>query len=585
MPQPLSVVLTAALVPLTLALPVVSAPAAAAAPVRPVVVEQPVDGVDRAAAAEGGAAAPTALTARRSTGRFSAVGVTWAADPAVAAVAVQVRTRTGGRWSAWSALESETAPEADSAEGRRTTRVGTDPLWVGPSDGVQVRVDAAGRRPQQVRVALIDPGSSPADASLGRSGVLGGAVAEAAETAPAYVSRAQWGADESLRNCAPTYSSGLKAAVVHNTATRNAYTAAESPAIMRSMYAYHTQTLGWCDLGYQFTVDRFGTLFEGRAGGVARPVLGSHAGGFNASTVGVSSIGNHDLEAPTAAAVSTIARLLAWKLGLHGLDPRGTVALTSAGGASKYAAGTVVRANVISGHRDFSYKSCPGSLFYPLLGGLRETVAARMAVSGSGSLSAAPVQASALSLRPSVPAVTYGSALTLSGRLTSGREGVAGQPVTLHVRRRGTTTWLPQTTVTTRSDGTWSAPHRPTVNHEYAARYAGRTGERAPASSPVARVDVRTAVTAALSASSVRRGTTVRLTGRVTPAHPGQSVLRQAYVDGAWRTWATATLSATGTYAFAITSRSPATLTYRVVKPADADHATGVSATRVLRVS
>jgi uncharacterized protein with LGFP repeats len=150
------------------------------------------------------------------------------------------------------------------------------------------------------------------------------------------------------------------------------------------MYAYHVKSLKWCDIGYNFLVDKFGTLFEGRAGSVTRSVIGSHTGGFNTGTVGVSMIGNHDLVAPTAEQLRTVERVFAWKLGDAGLHPQGTTTYTSAGGSvTKYAAGTVVEKPVISGHRDYSPKSCPGNLAYPLLDEIRSATAAVVAESAS----------------------------------------------------------------------------------------------------------------------------------------------------------------------------------------------------------
>ena len=392
-------VLTAGLV----ALPTVSVPTAAAdAPVAvaPEVHDVRVDGVDAAvlarspepvdehvdaSAGEGHhELAPVAVVQEVATGGFSAVGVTWLTDPALDEVAVQVRTRADGRWGAWTGVEVQLGTGADAASpDARGTRTGSDLLFVGASDAVQVRVDSAGGTPRDVRLALIDPGASPADAATtdGTSAsapvLLGDSVAEAAASAPEHVSRAGWGADESLRTCTSTSSPTLRGGILHTTATSNDYTATQSPAVMRSMYAYHTRSLKWCDIGYNFLVDKFGTLFEGRAGSVTRNVIGSHTGGFNTGTVGVSMIGNHDLVAPTSAQLRTVERAFAWKLGSAGLDPQGTTTYTSAGGsATRYAAGTVVTKPVISGHRDYSPKSCPGKLAYPLLEDIRAAAAA-----------------------------------------------------------------------------------------------------------------------------------------------------------------------------------------------------------------
>jgi hypothetical protein len=390
-------VLTSGLV----ALPTVSVPAAAAAPapVSPEVTHVAVSGIDStvlarspepeddhaeaAAGEEHDDLAPVAVTQEVADGSFSAVGVTWLPDPALDEVAVQVRTRADGRWGAWADVEVQlgsgsdaTAPDANRA------RAGSDLLFVGPSDAVQVRVDSAGATPRDVRVSLIDPGASRADAATadGTSSdgpALLGAVAHAETAAPPYVSRAGWGADESLRQCSSSSAATLKGGILHTTATSNDYTAEQSPAVMRSMYAYHTKSLKWCDLGYNFLVDKFGTLFEGRAGSVERAVIGSHTGGFNTGTVGVSMIGHHDLVAPTPEALRTVERVFAWKLGSAGLDPEGTATYVSAGGsATRYAKGTVVSKPTISGHRDYSPKSCPGNLAYPLLGQIRTATAA-----------------------------------------------------------------------------------------------------------------------------------------------------------------------------------------------------------------
>ena len=405
--------LTAGLV----ALPTVSVPTAAAdvpVAVAPEVRDVRVVGIDAAVLARSpepedehvGASAdeehteltPVAVVQEVATGGFSAVGVTWLTDPALDEVAVQVRTRSGGRWGSWTDVEVQLGTGGDPAVGEaQAARTGSDLLFVGASDAVQVRVDSAGGTPRDVRLALIDPGTSRADAATtdGTSAaapvLLGGAVAQAAVAAPELVSRAGWGADESLRTCTSSSSPALKGGILHTTATSNDYTAEQSPAVLRSMYAYHTRSLKWCDLGYNFLVDRFGTLFEGRAGSVTRNAIGSHTGGFNTGTVGVSMIGNHDLVAPTAAQLRTVERVFAWKLGDAGLDPQGTTRYTSAGGsATRFAAGTVVTKPVISGHRDYSPKSCPGNLAYPLLAEIRAATAAVLAASPPPALRVVP---------------------------------------------------------------------------------------------------------------------------------------------------------------------------------------------------
>lgn len=580
--------------------------AAAAPSVTPSVRALPLVGVDAAAVAQSSAPAleemvehggeraleaaalrPVAATGRLSTSPFSAVGVTWAPDTAPDTVAVQVRTRSGGRWGGWSEIEvqANSSPDED-ATGGSARRAGSDPLYVGPSDGVQVRVDAAGTRPRDLRVELINPGTSPTDASTAGRTTTGTALTAAAASPvaakPAYVSRAGWGADERLRSCTPTVAPTIKGGILHTTATGNSYTAAESPAIMRSMYAYHTQSLGWCDLGYNFVVDKYGTLFEGRFGGVDKAVVGAHTGGFNAATFGVSMMGNQDLVAPTTAMLTTVEKVFAWKLSLYGLNPQATTTYTSAGGsATTYPRGALVTKSVISGHRDYSTKSCPGNYAYPLLPKLGEAVAARLAAAST--LPPAPVvkTATKLTLAASPSTLSHGAETTLSGKLTTATGSpVAGKAVQVYVRKRGVSSYALLSTRTTGADGTYSGTHAPTTSVDYAVRF--REDGSYTASGSEALVDVAPTVTAAFSASNVRLGTSVSLSGVVTPAHPGQQVTRQQLVNGTWTTLATTTLSPSGTYTFTVKPTSRGTKTYRVVKSADGDHLTGTSLTRTV---
>jgi hypothetical protein len=150
---------------------------------------------------------------------------------------------------------------------------------------------------------------------------------------------------------------------------------------MRAMYAYHTITRGWGDIGYNVVVDKFGRIFEGRYGGLASTVIGAHAGGFNTYTFGVSMLGNYDLVPVPQATVNAVIEIIAWKFGLYGIDPNGYTTLVSAAGAgttSKFADGTPVTLPTIFGHRDVGSTICPGQYGYARLGGIRSGVAAAL---------------------------------------------------------------------------------------------------------------------------------------------------------------------------------------------------------------
>ena len=324
-----------------------------------------------------GAARPAVLTRELDADRFTAAGITWKRAGAPKTVTVQVRVRQDGQWSDWFHLEREGGPDSGSAEGKRAAaKDSTEPITAAHGEAIQVRVDTdSGAVPAELSLVTVDPGTSPADANLAGAPVN---TAHAGTRSPNIISRAQWGADESLRpsDCSPEYSSTLKAAVVHHTVNANTYTAAESAGLVRSIYAFHVQGRGWCDVGYQFLVDRYGQIFEGRAGGADRPVIGAQAGGFNTYTVGVSGIGDFTSAAPTSAMVASVSQVVGWKLGLHNRDPFGRVTLVSAGGdATGYPSGTPVPVNVVLGHRDVDLTGCPGDAFYPLLASIRSQAA------------------------------------------------------------------------------------------------------------------------------------------------------------------------------------------------------------------
>jgi len=330
---------------------------------------------DREAGGSATQAAPAkqrVVTAKRRTDPFSVVGVTWAQTSDPGEYDVAVRTRTDGRWTRWIALEVTD----DGPDDVRGTRAGTAPYWVGTSDGVQARVIVpTGRRPKDIEVALVDPGRSAADGE----DYDDEPTLQHEAPRPRIRTRKDWGADESLRTDEPRYTSTIKAGFVHHTAGSNDYTEEQVPQIIRGIYAYHVKSRGWSDIGYQFLVDRFGRLWEGRAGGVDRPVLGAHAGGFNTNTFGVSALGMFTETPAPEPMQEAIADLLAWKLALYHHDAHEkTVLVSGGGGTSRYPRGERVTVDRISGHRDVGRTACPGELLYEKLPRIRDMVAERM---------------------------------------------------------------------------------------------------------------------------------------------------------------------------------------------------------------
>ncbi|MFG2357266.1 FG-GAP-like repeat-containing protein [Streptomyces sp. NPDC048521] len=314
-----------------------------------------------------------ALSAR-STAPFRLVGITWSDARAELGGRAQVRTRDAatGRWSAWRTLGLELhAPEAGPDNTAQGLRGGTQPLWVGPSDGVQARVTGTGL-PGGLRVDLVDP---EAGADVSETAVTS-AFSPTAAGQPDIVPRSGWGADESLVQDPPTYTTDTKAVFVHHTAGSNDYTCAESASIIRGIFVYHVQSNGWNDIGYNFLVDKCGTVFEGRAGGVDKPVLGAQTYGFNTDTSGVAVLGDYNTATATDAVRTSLAKLAAWKLGLYGINPSGTVVMAAAADNGLYTQGQLVTLNRISGHRDGYPTECPGDNLYADLPAIRTLASA-----------------------------------------------------------------------------------------------------------------------------------------------------------------------------------------------------------------
>ncbi len=183
---------------------------------------------------------------------------------------------------------------------------------------------------------------------------------------PAIVPRASWGADESIRRAPPQFAPQVRFSVVHHTAGRNDYSRVEAAAIVKGIQLYHVKGNGWNDIGYNFLVDRFGTVYEGRFGGADRNVIGAHAQGFNTGSVGVALLGTYGSTAPSSAAQEAIAQLLAWRLDLAHADPTAALTFVS-GGSNRFPSGVPVLLRGVSGHRDTGFTECPGSQLYSRL--------------------------------------------------------------------------------------------------------------------------------------------------------------------------------------------------------------------------
>jgi len=329
---------------------------------------------------------------------FGEVGLTWAHGVQIpeSGLHVVARTRSHTGWTRWTQVPYDPAhgPDPGSAEARHA-RPGTDPVLVGRVDQVQVRVVSQVPLPADMKLAVVAPGHAGRSAEeraaidtstldgghgtdsvyLERSapafGVTDGATDRARLAAavftprPVIYSRRQWGADESIRGKSSLHYGDVHAGFVHHTVNANGYSRSEVPGILRSIYAYHVQSRGWSDIGYNYLIDRFGRVWEGRFGGVDRPVVGAHTLGYNDDSFAASAIGNFQVVRPRPAMIQAYAALYAWKLSLHGVNAAST---------RQRVTGTWFRA--INGHRDAAATLCPGRYLYNKLPSIRKLAAA-----------------------------------------------------------------------------------------------------------------------------------------------------------------------------------------------------------------
>lgn len=391
---------------------------------------------------------PAAVIARTATADFGLMGIT-AQEPFDPDTRIVVRIREAGQWTPWAELpisEHRPDPGTDEAE---SARFASEPLVTTGADGVQVRIDTPdGSVPADTRVTMIDNPVTEDDAVIGtRSLPLDSAGAAAAQ--PRIISRAEWGANESLRRGTTSYSDQVKVAFVHHVVSSNNYSEAQAAQQMRNVYSWFTQGVGVNDFGYNFVVDRFGNIYEGRAGGIDKAVNGAHTQGFNSESFAVSFLGNADTLDPKKAEAQRIedafADLIAWKFAVHHVDPSATTVLTSAGpgpigsGTSMYWPGEKVSTPTIAGHGDIGNTSCPGTFLRPVVPRLREMVAQResgtfyapsISGSGTGWGSGTPIVVTPTTTAAADLTMSIASACGDVVRTVSARSSAAG-PITL----------------------------------------------------------------------------------------------------------------------------------------------------------
>jgi hypothetical protein len=503
----------------------------------------------RATASAASAASAGVLSPRLATGRrFNLVGMRWRGS---ASPEISIRVRRPGRgWSRWVELDQAGSPGS------------SDPLWVGSADAVQYRLS---RRVAGLRLHFVN---------VGRYAHARAEARAAQDPEPDFVSRSEWGAGQCPPRQKPLYGT-VRAVVVHHTVSLNDYTPEEAPGIVLAICRYHRNSNGWNDIGYNALVDKYGVLYEGRAGGLDRAVVGAQAQGFNSETAGISTIGDYTHVPATPETLDALARYIRWKLGVHLQPLSGDVTLTSAGGSeSRYGAGARVTVDRILGHRDVGRTACPG-LIEDQLDQLRSMVA-----TGVG---AEPTFTARLSAALAHYSIDYGETVPVTGLLT-GPDGLALASAPVEVQTNADGRWVTSEDLTTAADGTFAGELQPRKRMYVRLRYPGQAELRSATS---VRLLLRLRPVIALShpVGRARRGARVPVTGSVGPRKRLVYLVLQQRVRGHFRgVGSRAVRTRRGRFSSSFVPAFRAVYRYAVVAKSDADTDRGSTGWRSLRV-
>lgn len=371
---------------------------------------------------------------------FSIAGIEWA-GPADARI--ELRTETAdGRWGPW-AIATVLGHDGDQS-GAGTALFG-EPIWTGSASRLQLRSD---RPVHGLRLHLVAASTGGIeDARAASAPPLAQPVLDAGPGQPPIIARSAWAAGHARPHHPPAYGT-VKLGFVHHTVSANGYAPSQVPAMLRSIFDYHVYVRGFWDIAYNFLIDDFGRIWEGRAGGIDMAVVGAQAGGYNTESTGVAMLGNFMDVVPPHAAIAALEQLLAWKLSLHGLPTYGRVTVVVDPTEAYYTPfrpGAHVRLPRIAGHRDGDLTDCPGNALYRRLHVIRPHVTALAGTPAVLTLTA-----------PTYP-LAPGSLVALSGQLQllSGAP-LAGSPIELQQLGPYGPPASTVATTATADDGTWS---------------------------------------------------------------------------------------------------------------------------------
>lgn len=399
---------------------------------------------------------------------FQIVGFRWTGS-GTPRILVQSEGPRG--WSDWTEpkVSGIDGPDPASAVDRAAIR-SSEPVWTGFAKRVRVRISGRGfsnLRASFVRVSG-SIGWSVGVAATGGARPTGGSGKGNRSSAaqPAIITRSQW---DPRNRCKPKVKpifGEVISTVVHHTVSTNSYSQGEAASVVLGICRYHRYSRKWNDLGYNLLIDRFGRVYEGRGGGVDKPVVGAHTQGYNGQTSGIALIGSFMSTAPPQATLAALRQTLAWKLELAGISRNERVPLISTGGkANKYKNGQIVFARPVAGHRDLDFTDCPGNNLYGRLNEAQEFLTGRART------------VTKLTARLKRVSQGNGQAVQISGRLTAAGAPSVGKQIALEIFTRAG--WSSIGEATTDAAGIWRIVIAPKNRYWMRGRYSGSDDLRA----------------------------------------------------------------------------------------------------------
>ena len=450
---------------------------------------------------------------------------------------VEVRARREGEaWSRWAELRESLDHGPDGGARAQAS----EPVWTGTCDEFQLRCRRRPSQPLRLQMVCVPARARSAGARLAAE-----RPARVSASRPPIIPRSAWGAARVPPRTRPAFGQVVMA-FVHHTEGVNNYSRSQSASVVLAIARYHRDGRGWNDIGYNFLVDRFGRIFEGRAGGVTMPVIGAQAGGWNSVSTGVAVMGSFTGVAAPRAVVEAVGALLGWKLPLHAVPVDGSVTITSGGGPeNRWPAGRRVAFRRISGHRDGCSTDCPGNLLYAQLPAIRRLAADQE--------EQAPPEAYVTLVGPA--SATWGRKARLRGAVTNGDQTARGGEKVVVERQSGSGRWREVGTATSADDGTWSLELTVRSSRVLRARSAG-------VESPPISLEVRPLVSAAVQPAQVQAPGTVRVTGEARPNGPVEVIVERRLATR-WARVAVRAGRASPGFSVSVTLKAPGS--YRLV--------------------